>query len=163
MKKAEAYKILHIAPPADARSVEEAYWQLAHSYREELKNEVHARQRLIELNEAYSALMTHNHTAPQPLQLVEETPQLEETPQIEEAPQPDFWSTAWEAFVAWARSDIASTAARWPERGAEIAVITICLVMLTTLAALSGADLILVLPVLAIALITIRAPWRRPR
>ncbi|MGD0764723.1 MAG: hypothetical protein ABR978_00240 [Dehalococcoidia bacterium] len=147
MRKSEAYKILHVTPPADARFVERAYWQLAHQYGEELNSEIHARQRLIELNEAYSALMSHERPA---------TPEL-----VEELPQPDFWSTAWEAFISWTRSFVASTAARWPERGAEVAVVTACLVALTALALVNGASLLFTLPTLAIALITIRAPWRR--
>ena len=149
MRKSEAYKILRVNPPADARSVEQAYWQLAHQYGQELNGELHARQRLIELNEAYSALTSHDRAAP--LEMVEETP------------QPDFWAAAWEAFVAWVRSFVASTAARWPERGEEIGVITACLVALTVLALTSGASLLFTLPALAIALITIRAPWRRLR
>ncbi len=147
MRKSEAYKILRVNPPADARSVEQAYWQLAHQYGQELNGEIHARQRLIELNEAYSALTSHEQAAP--LEMVEETP------------QPDFWAAAWEAFVAWVRSFVTSTAARWPERGAEVGVITVCLLALTVLALTSGASPLFTLPALAIALITIRAPWRR--
>jgi hypothetical protein len=149
MKKSEAYKVLNVTPPAGRRHVEEAYWQLAHKYRENSDGESHARERLLELNEAYSVLTSRERLAP--LEIVE-------TPA-----EPDPWSLGWEAFLSWVRHVIQSTAARWPGRGAEIALLTGCLCALTGIALWNGADPLWVAPVLLAGLVVVRAPWRRPR
>jgi len=149
MKKNEAYKVLNITPPAGRRSVEEAYWELAHAYRENLDHEQHARERLVELNEAYSVLTSRERLAPLDL--------------VETRSEPDPWSLGWEAFVSWIRHLVQSTAARWPGRSAEIAAVTACLFALTGIALWNGASPLWTLLVLAGALVVIRAPWRRLR
>jgi len=147
MKKSEAYKILNVAPPADRRSVEEAYWDLAHKYRENLDQEQQARQRLQELNEAYSVLTSRERLVPIEL--------------IETRQEADPWSLGWEAFVSWIRHLVQSTAARWPGRSAEIAAIAACLCGLTGIALWNEASPLWTLLVLAAGFVVIRAPWRR--
>ena len=147
MKKAEAYKVLNLSPPARRQSVEEAYWQLAHECRDNLDHEEEARQRLLELNEAYSILTSRERLAP--LEIIE-------TP-----PRPDPWSLGWEALVSWVRELVQSTGARWPGRTAEITAITVCLCVLTGIALWNGAGFLWTLLVLIGGLVVIRAPWRK--
>jgi|GEM_PF-3966723 len=146
VKKSEAYKVLNITPPARPREVEEAYWQQAHECREVSGQKSNARERLLELNEAYSVLTSRERLAPLEI--------------IESRPQPDAWALGWEAFVTWVRALIRSTAARWPGRGAEIAALTACLLALTGLA-IAQAAVPWTLLVLAAGLVVVRAPWRR--
>ncbi|MGA2285116.1 MAG: J domain-containing protein [Dehalococcoidia bacterium] len=146
MKKAEAYKVLNITPPARPRQVEQAYWQQAHECREGSGQAPNARERLLELNEAYSVLTSRERLAPLEI--------------VESKPEPDAWSLGWEALVSWVRALIRSTAARWPGRGAEIAALTVCLIGLAGLAIIHAA-IPSTLLVLAAGLVVIRAPWRR--
>ena len=149
MKKSEAYKVLNVTPPAGRRSVEEAYWDLAHSYRESVEHDEQARQKLLELNEAYSVLTSRERLVPLEM--------------IETSSEADPWSLGWETLVFWVRHLVQSTAARWPGRGAEIAAISVCLFVLTGMAVWNGAGLLWALLVLAAGLVVIRAPWRRLR
>ena len=149
MKKSEAYKVLNLSPPAPRRSVEEAYWQLAHRYRDNLDQEQQAQERLLELNEAYFVLTSRERLAPLEV--------------VESGPESDPWSLGWEAFVVWIRHLVQSTAARWPGRSAEIAAIFACLSALTGIALWNGASPLLTLVILAAGLVVIRAPWRRLR
>jgi hypothetical protein len=146
MKKSEAYKVLNVTPPAGRRQVEDAYWQEAHQCRENFGEEPTARERLLELNEAYSVLTSRERLAPLEI--------------VEMPPEPNPWSLGWEAFVSWVRQLIGSTAARWPGRGAEIAALTACLLSLAGLAIANGAGLLWTLLALVAGLIVIRAPWR---
>jgi len=148
MKKSEAYKVLNVTPPAGRRAVEEAYWELAHKYGEDSDHE-EARERLLELNEAYFILTSRERLA-----------QIE---LVGARQEPDPWSLAWEALVSWVRHLVQSTAARWPGRSAEIAAIGICLCVLTGIALWNGASPLWTLLVLAAGLVVIRAPWRRLR
>lgn len=147
MNKREAYKVLCVAPSADARMVEQAYWHLAHKYQAELNHDGQAKERLKELNEAYSVLTAHGEAPP--VQLVK--------PQPPPTPAPPLA----EVVVAWAGQLAASTAARWAGHAVEIAVLTACLLVLAGLALLDGASLIWTFVVLAVALVTIWSPWRR--
>ena len=147
MKKSEAYKILSVKPPTDRRSVEEAYWELAHKYGENVDQNQQARERLLELNEAYSVLTSRERLVPIEL--------------VEPPSEADPWSLGWEAVVSWIRHLFRSTAARWPGRSAEIAAISVCLCVLTGIALWNGASPLWTLLVLAAGLIVIRAPWRR--
>jgi hypothetical protein len=148
MKRSEAYKILNVTPPAGRRSIEDAYWELAHRYGEDLEHE-EARERLLELNEAYFILTSRERLAQFEL--------------VEARQEPDPWSLGWEALVSWARNIIRSTAARWPGRGAEIAAICVCLCALTSIALWNGASMLWTLLVFAASLVVVRAPWRRLR
>jgi hypothetical protein len=147
MNKRQAYKVLCVAPSADGRLVEQAYWHLAHRYRDELNHDGEAKERLKELNEAYSVLTDHGEA--EPVELVKASP----------PPRPE--PVLAEVVAVWARRLAESTAARWAGHGVEIAVLTACLVVLAALAVLDGASLIWTLLVLAVALVTIWSPWRR--
>ncbi len=157
MKKAEAYKVLNIQPPAGRRQVEKAYWEQAHECRDDSEQKPNARERLLELNEAYSILTNRERLAP--LELVEEQPQQQQREYQHEAQQ-NLWLVAWEGLVSWVRAFVKSTAARWPERGSEIAALTVCLLGLAILAIIHAA-IPSTLLVLAAGLVIIRAPWRR--
>ncbi|HUS82905.1 MAG TPA: DnaJ domain-containing protein, partial [Dehalococcoidia bacterium] len=87
MKKSEAYKILSVTPPAGRGAVEEAYWQLAHKYGENVDQNQQARERLLELNEAYSVLTSRERLVPIEL--------------VEPPSEADPWSLGWEAVVSW--------------------------------------------------------------
>lgn len=147
MNKRQAYKVLCVAPSADGRLVEQAYWHLAHRYQDELDHNGEAKERLQELNEAYSVLTAHGEA--EPVELVKPSPPPRPGPGLGEV------------FALWARQVAESTAARWAGHGVEIAVLTACLVVLAALAVLDGASLIWTLLVLAVALVTIWSPWRR--
>lgn len=146
MNKRKAYKVLCVAPSADGRLVEQAYWHLAHRYRAELDHDGEAEERLKELNEAYSVLTAHGEA--RPVELVKAS--------LRPRPEPLV-----DVIVVWARQLAESTATRWAGHGVEIAVLTACLVVLAALALLDGASLIWTLLVLAVASVTIWSPWRR--
>lgn len=146
MNKTKAYKVLCVAPSADSRLVEQAYWHLAHRYRAELDHDAEAEERLKELNEAYSVLTDHGEARPVEL--------LKASPPPRPGPGPA------EVMVVWTRQVAESTGARWAGHGVEIAVLTACLVVLAALALLDGASLIWTALVLAVALVTIWSPWR---
>jgi hypothetical protein len=50
------YQVLHLQPEADAAMVDQAYWHLARLYNAAIPEDPGARERLDELNEAYSVL-----------------------------------------------------------------------------------------------------------
>ncbi len=149
MRRSEAYDILNVEPPADRQRLEEAYWQLAHRYRDSEEQDPDSRQRLMELNEAYFVLTSRDRLA-----------QMELVPM---QPEPEGWSQGWEGLLVFLRHIVASTAAQWPGRAAEIVAIAICLFALTGIALWNGASPLWTLLILALALVTIRAPWRRVR
>jgi curved DNA-binding protein CbpA len=151
MKRSEAYQVLNVEPPADRQQVEEAYWELAHEYRDRAEHEQEARQRLLELNEAYFTLTSRERLTQ--MQVV----------QAQLPPEPDGWSQAWEGLAAFIGHLLRSTAARWPGRVIEIAALATCLFALTGIALWSGASPLWTLVILAVALLVIRAPWRRVR
>jgi len=147
MKRNEAYKVLHVSSPADIHSIEESYWRLAHEYRNKLGQQANARERLLELNEAYAALVPHDEQPPLRI--------------VDASPHPDIWSTVWEALVSWVHGVVHSTAVRWPGRGAEVTALVLCLFALAGLAIGNGAGFMWPLVILTAALIVVRAPWRR--
>ena len=144
LTKAEACKILQVAPNADRELITQAYWHLARKYRVEMGSDPDARERLDQLNEAYLVLSPGQSEAPLP----------QETPPIRE--ESDLASNV----IAWLRRLIDETAARWPGHAAEVAVLAATTALLTFLALSSGASLIWTLLVAGIAGLTIWAPWR---
>jgi hypothetical protein len=151
MNRREAYRVLCVAPSADAELVERAYRHLTRKYRAEEGRDGEAKVRLVELKEAYSVLAA-NGKAPalKPAAPKQPTPEPPEPPLIE-------------VFLLWARELAASTAARWEGHVTEITILAACLGVLTALAFLAGADLLLTMLVAAVAAITIWSPWRRLR
>ncbi len=149
MKQSEAYEILNVEPPADRQRVEEAYWDLAHEYRDQAERDAEARQRLLELNEAYFTLTSRDRLS----HMAVVQTQLE--------PEPDGWAQTWEGLATFVGHLIHSTAARWPGRVPEIVAIAVCLLVLTGTALWYGASPLWTLLILAAALLVIRAPWRR--
>lgn len=151
MNRREAYKVLCVAPSADAELVKRAYRHLTRRYRPEAGRDGQAKARLDELKEAYSVLAANGKTpAPKPRAPKRAPPKPPEPPLIE-------------VFLLWTRELAASTAARWGGHAAEITVLTACLAILAALALLAGADLLLTMLVTAAAAVTIWSPWRRLR
>jgi curved DNA-binding protein CbpA len=50
------YQVLHLQPEADAAMLDQAYWHLARIYNAEIADDPDAKEKLDELNEAYSVL-----------------------------------------------------------------------------------------------------------
>ena len=50
------YEVLHLHPEADAAMVDQAYWHLARLYNAAIPDDTEAREKLDDLNEAYSVL-----------------------------------------------------------------------------------------------------------
>lgn len=151
MNRREAYRVLCVAPSADAELVERAYRHLTRKYRAEEGRDGQAKARLDELKEAYSVLAA-NGAAP-----ASKSAAPERSPP--EPPEPSLL----DVFILWIRELAASTAARWEGHAAEISVLTACLTVLAALALLAGADLLLTMLVAAVAAVTIWSPWRRLR
>jgi hypothetical protein len=154
MNRREAYRVLCVAPSADGELVERAYRHLSRKYRAEEGQNGEAEVRLAELKEAYSVLAANGKRP-----ATKSSARKEPPPEPPEAPEPPLL----EVFLLWARELAASTAARWEGHVTEITVLTACLALLTALAFLAGADLLLTILVAAVAAITIWSPWRRLR
>ena len=146
MTKAEACKVLQVAPSAQEDLVSNAYWHLATKLRALAARDPEARRQLDELNRAYLVLNpTHA-----------EAPLSREAPPTSEEPETSFVGD----FAAWARRTIDQTVARWPNRAPEVAILTVTTVFLGYLAIISGANLAAAIVALAVALVTIWSPWR---
>ncbi len=146
LTKEEACEILHVAPNADAEIITQAYWYLARKHRAEAGRDPRARQRLDQLNQAFLVL----HPAP------ENAPPLEELP-----PAAPNGPPLAEELIAWLRRIIEQTSARWQGRVTEIAVLTGATAVLGFLALSAGASPLWTLLALAVAAVTIWAPWHR--
>ena len=145
LTKAEACKVLQVAPAADEELITKAYWHLARKYRIQAPRDPEARQRLDELNRAYVVLNPGKTEAP----LSRETP-----------PAPEEYRSA-EQFVRWLGQLVEHTKARWPEHVGEVTVLTGTTAILTYLALSAGASPFWTVLAAAIAALTIWAPWRR--
>ena len=144
--RADACKVLQVAPTADAEIITQAYWYLARKYRAKAGIDDASRRRLDNLNEAYRVLQPGAADAPmlEPLQPVEpQGPSL-----IEEV-------------GGWLQRVIGETKKRWHGRVPEIGVLTATTALLAFLAFSAGASGILTLVTATIAIVTIWAPWHR--
>ena len=144
--RAEACKVLQVAPTADAEIITQAYWYLARKYRATAGQDPESRKRLDDLNEAYRILQPG----------AEDAPLLEESPPVE----PQGPSLA-EEVGAWLRQAIDQTKERWRGRVPEIGILTATTALLAFLAFSGGASGVVTLVTATAALVTIWAPWRR--
>lgn len=147
LTKAEACKILQVAPSADEELITKAYWHLARKYRAYAPSDPQARERLDQLNKAYVVLNPGKGEAP----LAKEIQPPPEEP-------PGFFEQAYKSVGQF----IEHTMARWPEHVAEVSILTGTTAMLTYLALSAGASVFLTIGAAAIAGLAIWAPWRRP-
>lgn len=145
LTKAEACKLLQVAPSADEELITQAYWHQARKARAYAHLDSKARQRLDELNRAYRVL----------------NPTSSEAPLESESPSVGRDGAGPDAFTSWLNRLVQQTARRWAGRAAEIAVLSATTLILTVLALQAGADLLYVLITAGIAGLTIWAPWRR--
>jgi hypothetical protein len=145
MTKAEACKILQVAPSADEDLITKAYWHLATKLRVMASRDPEARQQLDALNRAYLVL----------------NPTQAEAPLSKEVPSSRREGTFLDDFAAAVKRLIEQTVSRWPGRATEIAILTITSVWLGYLAISSGANQVWAILALAVALVTIWSPWRR--
>lgn len=144
LTKTEACKLLQIAPAADEELITQAYWHQARKVRAYARTDPAARTRLDELNRAYRVLNPSRGEAP----LESETPASED-------------SVFAEAMTGWLRRIIDQTAARWPGRATEVAVLSATTALLTFLALGAGANPLWTVLAAGAAGLTIWAPWRR--
>ena len=144
--RADACKVLQVAPTADAEIITQAYWYLARKYRATAGTDKKSRQRLDDLNEAYRVLQPG----------VGDAPLLDESPPVE----PKGPSLA-DEVVAWLRQTIDQTKERWRGRIPEIGALTATTTLLAFLAFSAGASGVLTLATATAAIVTIWAPWRR--
>jgi hypothetical protein len=144
LSKAEACKVLQVAPAADAELVTKAYWHLAREARAFAKRDPEARKRLDALNRAYLVL----------------NPTLTQAP-LENGELPPPEAPSQRDFFAAIRRVIEQTASRWPEHVPEVTVLTITTAALTFLALESGANILATVIAAGAAAFAIWAPWRR--
>ena len=143
-KRAEACRLLQVAPTADDELITQAYWHLARKYWANAAHDPEARQRLDDVNRAYLTLNPAQTAAPLSFQ----EPPPEQPPLMEE-------------FTAWLRHAVDHTRARWLGRVPEIVTLTVTTALLAFLALTGGADSVWIVVVTGVALLTIWAPWRR--
>ena len=146
LTKAEACKILQVAPTADPELITKAYWHLARKYRAYAPRDPEARQHLDELNRAYVVLHPASGEAP----LAREVPAPLYAP-------PGFF----EQLGRWFQQVVEHTKAVWPEHVGEVSVLTATTAVLTYLALSAGASALWTLLAAGIAGLAIWAPWRR--
>ena len=144
LTKAEACRILQVAPSADEELITKAYWHLAHKYRIYASRDPEAREHLDELNRAYVVL----------------NPGKTEAPLSAETPPPAEERGSAEQFIRWLEQLVEHTKARWPEHVGEVAVLTGTTTILTFLALAAGASPLWTVLAAGIAALTIWAPWR---
>lgn len=145
LTKAEACKVLQVAPTADEELIAQAYWHQARKVRVMASRDPEARAQLDELNRAFLVL----------------NPARTEAPLADEA-APLGQSTPFAGEMATSiRNFIEQTRRRWPEHVPEVTVLTATTAILTYLALKAGADPLWTLVAAGVAAITIWAPWRR--
>jgi hypothetical protein len=147
LSKAEACRILQVAPTADEELVTKAYWHLARKHRAYAPSDPQARERLTQLNKAYVVLNPGKGEAP----LAREIQPPPEEP-------PGFFEQAYQSISQF----VDHTMARWPEHVAEVSILTGTTAILTYLALSSGASPLWTLLAAGVAGLAIWAPWRRP-
>jgi len=147
LTKAEACRILQVAPTADPELVTKAYWHLARKYRAYAPHDPEARGHLDEINRAFVTLHPGSGEAP----LAREMP----------AQAPFEPSGFFEQLFRWYRQALEHTKAVWPEHLAEVSVLSGTTAVLTYLALSAGASALWTLLAAGIAGLVIWAPWRR--
>lgn len=145
LTRAEACKILQVAPTADQELITQAYWHHATKLRVHAPRDPEARRRLDELNRAYLVLNPAQGEAP----LSKEVPPTREEPNLAEE------------FMARLRRLIEQTRARWPGHVGEVTTLSVTTAVLTFLALSAGASPLWTLLAAGVAAVTIWAPWRR--
>jgi hypothetical protein len=144
-KRAEACRVLQVAPTADDDLITQAYWHLARKHWANAGFDPEARKRLEEVNKAYVVLNPNQPVPPLSLEL---PPLRDEPPLVRE-------------FAVWFRRLVEQTKARWLGRVPEIATLTVTTAILAFLALAAGAEMLWTLVVTVAALVTVWAPWRR--
>jgi hypothetical protein len=149
LSKAEACRVLQVAPTADEELVVQAYWHHAGKLRVLAPSDPEARKRLDQLNRAYLVLNPTQTEAP----LAQEVPP-------EQAPPPPG-----DPFFAevgrWFRRAAEQTRRRWPNHVPEVTTLTATTALLTFLALSAGASPLWTLITAGVAAVAIWAPWRR--
>ena len=144
-KRADACRILQVAPTADDDLITQAYWHLARKHWANAGFDPEARKRLEEVNRAYLVLNPNQSEAPLSREL---PPPREEPPLVRE-------------FAVWLGRAVEQTKARWRGRVPEITALSVVIAILAFVALSAGASILWTLVVAAAALVTIWAPWRR--
>jgi len=143
--KAEACRVLQVAPTADEELITKAYWHLARKYRAYAQRDPEARQRLNEINRAYVVLHPKG-----------------EAPLAREIPAPLYEPPGFvEQLIRWFQQAVEHTKAVWPEHLGEVSVLSATTAVLTYLALSAGASALWTLLAAGIAGLAIWAPWRR--
>lgn len=146
LTKAEACRVLQVAPTADEELITKAYWHLASKYRAYAPRDPEARQHLDEINRAYVAL----------------NPAKSEAPLAREVPPPAYEPPGFfEQVFRWLQQAVEHTKAVWPEHLGEVSVLSGTTAVLTYLALSAGASALWTLLAAGIAGLVIWAPWRR--
>lgn len=145
LTKAEACKVLQVAPTADEELIMQAYWHQARKFRATARVDPESRLRLDELNRAYLVL----------------NPARGEAPLSGEIPPVPQKSSLVDDFAAWLRRLFEEIAARWPGRTTEVAALGGATSVLTYLALAAGASPLATLLAAGVAALAIWAPWRK--
>ena len=144
MTKEEACELLQVSPTAAQEITTQAYWYLARKYQASAGRNKQARQRLDELNQAYRVLHPKAKEVPAP-------------PATPAKPSQELG----EDFIASVRQLFGQIKSRWQGSATEIGILTATVCWLGFLAFSAGASPLFTLLALAIAGVTIWAPWRR--
>ena len=145
LTKAEACKVLQVAPTADEELITQAYWHQARKVRVLAARDPEARQELDRLNRAFLVL----------------NPARTEAPLTGEAPPATSGSPLTDEVVASVRRLVDQTRARWPNHVPEVTTLMVTTAILTYLALSAGAAPLWTLITAGAAALAIWAPWRR--
>lgn len=147
LSKAEACRVLQVAPSADEELMTQAYWHHATKLRVMAQTDPATRRRLDELNRAYLVL----------------NPAQSEAPLSSEVPPPERRDDSFVADLGrWFRHIADETRRRWPDRLPEVTALIATTALLAFLALSSGASPLWTVVTAGVAALAIWSPWRRP-
>jgi hypothetical protein len=145
LTKAEACRVLQVAPSADEELVTQAYWHHATKLRVIAPTDPAARKRLDELNRAYLVL----------------NPAQSEAPLSSEVPPDRRDEGLFAELGRWFHRVAEQTRRRWPDRLPEVTALIATTALLAFLALSAGASPLWTVVTAGIAALAIWSPWRR--
>ena len=146
LTKAEACKVLQVAPGADQELITKAYWHQAREARAFARRDPEARARLDELNRAYLAL----------------NPGKTEAPLSNGELHPPGNDRSFGNEVSeWLHRVVQQTRVRWGDHMPEVTILVATTTALTFLALAAGASSLPTVLIAAAAALAIWAPWRK--
>ncbi len=150
MDRTQALKTMGLAPTADGRSVEEAYWERVRRAQARADTDEAALREVEALNDAYASLAPH----------------IEAMKSARAAAPParrgSEGTSPLDSIVDWLFEEAQRIRRRWARRNPEIAIVGVAAAVLAFLALDSGAPLVTVGVAALAVCAAIWSPWRRP-